>query len=97
MTDCDNDRVQVLTAEGRFLMMFSEKANGKKLEKPCGITIDSNDTVYVIESGQKIISMFTTQGEFISSFGLRAQGDTAQFSRVFSLSVDRNGFIIVSQ
>ena len=60
MTDLSNHRVQVFTAEGKFLKMFG----GMVI-----LRVWSNDMVYVSESGNSCVSVFTSHGVFVTSFG----------------------------
>ena len=49
VTDHNNNRVQVFTAERQFLRKFGKKGKGDRdLAWPCGITVD-DDVVYVTE------------------------------------------------
>lgn len=41
---------------------------------PYAIAIDSSDIVYVSELDRKCVSMFTSQGDYITLFGERIQG-----------------------
>ena len=66
MTDHSNHRVQVFIAEGQFLRTFSQKTDGQKLSYPWAIAIDSSDTVYVSENGPNHVSVFTSQGAYIT-------------------------------
>ena len=95
VTEYHGQRVQVFTAEGRFLRAFTNKANGEKLSSPWSIAIDSSNTVYVSEKGPHSVSVFTSQGDYITSFGKQGV-EEGQFSKIFGLTVDRNDSIIVS-
>ncbi len=66
MTEYISHRVH---PEGKFLRTFSQKANGQKLISPWAIAIDSSDTVYVSENGPHHVSVFTSQGAYITTFG----------------------------
>ena len=51
VTDRDNNRIQVFTAEGKFLRMFGQRGQGRgELHSPIGIAIDTSGIVYVSES-----------------------------------------------
>ena len=65
MTDSSNHRIQVFTAEGKFLRMFGQCGQG------CGIAIDTSGIVHVSESVNIHVSLFTTKGQFVTSFGRR--------------------------
>ena len=95
VTEYYSHRVQVFTAEGRFLRAFTNKAIGEKLKNAWSIAIDSSNTVYVSESGPHSVSVFTSQGDYITSFGKQG-AEEGQFTNIYGLTVDRNDSIIVS-
>ena len=95
VTDYGNNRVQVFTAEGEFLVTFCNQANGNRLEKPYAIAIDSSDTVYVSEKDRHCVSVFTSQGKYITSFG-EMGSNSGQFNGVPGLCADRDDSIIVA-
>ena len=52
------------------------------------ISIDSDNTVYVIEGGNHRVSVFTCEGEFLKSFGSRGDGP-GQFTNPFRITLDK--------
>ena len=89
--DRNNDRFQVFTAEGRFLRMFGGRVGKeRKLEWPCGITIDSNDIVYVSEWSGNRVSVFTSEGQFVTSLG-----KPGELHHPEKLAVDSSGVVYV--
>ncbi len=85
----DNHRVQVFTANGQFLRAFSQKENGQKLNHSWAIAIDSSDTVYVSEYWSNCVSVFTSQGEYITT--ISGQGsEQRQFKNINGLCIDCN-------
>lgn len=78
MADTGNHRIQVFTSkfrEANFVRMFSTHGQGKgELDKHYGIAIDSNDMVYVSEEGNPCVSVFTSEGQFVTSFGRKGVG-----------------------
>ena len=70
MVNGSNYRVQVFTAEGKFLKMFGRCGHGNgELCYPGGVAIDADDIVYVSEYGNHRVSVFTSEGIFVTSFG----------------------------
>jgi tripartite motif-containing protein 2/3/tripartite motif-containing protein 71 len=71
VADQSSHRIQVFTAEGKFLRMFGRCGHGRwKLYSPIGVAIDASDNVvYVSESGNHRVSVFTSKGRFVTSFG----------------------------
>ena len=87
LADRDNHRIQVFTAEGKFLRMFG-------LRKPIGIAIDTDNMVYVSDSINDRISLFTLEGQFVTSFGKRGTGP-GEFQVPRGLAVDPSGVLYV--
>ncbi len=85
----------MLTVDGQFLRAFSQKANSQKLNYPRAIAIDSCDNVYVSENGPKYVSVFTSQGVYITTIGGQGSKE-GQFNGIYGLSIDRNDSVIVS-
>ena len=97
VTDYSNHRVQVLTTEGQFLKTFSQKANGQQLNYPWAIAIDSSNTVYVSENedGSYCVSVFTSQGDYITTFG-GVGSEEGQFKGIYGLSINNSDSIIAT-
>ena len=66
-----------------------------ELDFPAGISIDSDDTVYVNEYNNCRVSVFTHEGNFLTSFGSQGDGP-GQFYYPHRISVDGNGIIYVA-
>ncbi len=50
MADSGNHRIQVFTAEGKFLRMFGREGAGSgELDWPHGVAVDASGFVYVSE------------------------------------------------
>ena len=90
VADCHNDRIQVFTAEGKFLMRFGRR----ELFDPRGIAVDTNGMVYVSELDNHRISVFTSEGHYVTSFGRKGKGP-GQFKFPSDLAVDNNGVVYV--
>ena len=93
MTDCNNHHIQIFNPKGQFLRQFGNRGKGDgELDCPMGISIDSDNTVYVIEGGNHRVSVFTCEGEFLKSFGSQGDGP-GQFTNPFRITLDKNGII----
>ncbi len=92
--DCDNHRIQIFTAEGKFLRMFGRHGERRgELDYPNSIAIDNSDRVYVGDWNHRI-SLFTSEGQFLTSFGRKGEGPQEfQYSR--GLVVDVSGVVYV--
>ena len=88
MADCENNRIQVFSAEGKFLRMFGRRGEGKgELNRPYGVAVDSDDRVYISEWNNYRVSVFTSEGQFMTSFGSRGKGPGC-FQHPRGLAVD---------
>ena len=86
-----SNRVNVLNAEGEHLYSFSQKGSPSlTLDSPHSICVDSK-FIYVSEW---VISIFTKDGNYVTSFGGKGKGD-GQFSLPSGLAIDRDGFLYV--
>ena len=85
----------MFTAEGKFLRKFGKKGiGGGELIDPTGVSIDSDDIVYVTEGTNHCVSMFTSEGQFLRSFGTLGTGP-GQFNYPYGIAVDREGLVYV--
>ena len=61
-----------------------------------GVAIDSDDVVYVVEKDNHRISLFTSEGHFLRSFGTRGKGP-GQFNSPVGIAVDKDGLVYVCE
>ena len=101
VADTDNHRIQKFTPNGKFMARFGSKGCGLgsgpgQLNRPRGITIDTAGTglVYVCEDGDDCVSVFTSDGVFVSSFGKKGS-NIDQFNFPLGLRFDKEGFLYV--
>ena len=81
----------VYTNEGQLLHSFGCDEDGvKKLSGPRGVCV-SGQYVYVANRFGHNISVFTTQGQYVTSFGQKE----GEFDSPFGVCVDRDGFVYV--
>lgn len=94
VADSRNHRVQVFTAEGKFLRTFGSYGAGRgELNKPRNVAVDSSGFVYVSESENHRVSVFNSEGRFVSSFGQKGRGP-GQFYCPHGLAVDDSGVVL---
>ena len=81
----ESSHIEVFSNNGEFLRLFSCDESGmKRLKYPCGICV-SGKHVFVADKGLGTIVMFTTDGNYLTSFG---------YSNCYSkLCVDCDGFV----
>ena len=75
--------------------MFGRRGEGRgELYGPNGITVDTNDLVYVSEYYNHRVSVFTSEGQFVTSFGRKGSG-RGEFKYPVGLAVDNSGVVYV--
>ena len=95
VADTLNHRIQVFTAEGKFLRMFGRCGQASEtLVSPTGVTIDTGDMVYVSDTCYHRVSVFTSNGQFVTSFGRKGNGP-GKFVWPCGLAVDDCGVVYV--
>ena len=94
-TDKSNECVQVFSKYGFLLRSFGCDENGvKKLCSPWGICV-FGQYVYVVNHGSHSVSVFTTDGVYVSSFGQHGR-EEGEFNTPCYLCVDQDSFIYVA-
>ncbi len=95
VADSGNNRIQVFTAEGKFLRIFGSEGDVKgQLSEPYGVAIDATGKVYVSERGNHRISVFNLEGQFMTSFCSEGK-ELGQFQEPAGLTVDTSGILYV--
>ena len=85
IADRDNSRIQVFSAEGKFLRIVRKKRG--KLNWPVGVAVDGKGVIYASEYMSKCVSVFSNDGRFMLSSG--------EFSTPYGLAVDDSGVLYV--
>ena len=85
IADHNNFRIQVFTAEGKFLRIV-EKSGGK-LKWPVGVAVNTEGVTFVSELWGNCVSVFDHNGHFMSSCG--------GFASPYGLAVDDCGVLYV--
>ena len=75
------------------IYIFDE--NGLGLENASGLAIDSNDRIYISDTGHHRIVICTPEGSYITSFGSEGNG-LGQLKRPCGLDITNNGILIVT-
>jgi len=97
VADSGNSRVQVANFDGKFEFNFGEQGdeNGH-LNQPTGIAISCHahdrkgqDTVYVVDSVNKRVSVFAADGKFLHHF------KQTKFSTPLYIATDSHGYIYI--
>lgn len=88
----DTSGIQVFTASGKFLKMFQR--HEEELACPFGIAVSSSDLVYVSYHARHCVSVYTSTGQLVTSFGKCGQGP-GEFMKPYGLAVDDCGVVYV--
>ena len=95
VADWCNNCILKFTSNGKFVAHFGSYGSGpRQLNRLHNITIDTTATglVYVSERGNDHISVFTSDGVFVSSFEIKFS-NTDQFKFPSILRFDKKGFV----
>ena len=88
-----NERVQVLDSSYHCIQLFGQEGEGK-LEMPTSVLI-ADQYVYVADIQQHCIVVYTSSGQFVTSFGGRGK-EEGQLSHPFYITSCTDGYIYVS-
>jgi DNA-binding beta-propeller fold protein YncE len=95
-----NNRVQVMTAAGRFVSQWGGKGSGPgEFNGAGGLAIDGQGNVYVADQGNSRIQKFSARGAFLTQWGAPggAKGTgPGEFNTPIGIAVDRDGSIYVT-
>ena len=98
MADSKDNCIRVFNPKYNYTNMRQfgkrDKNYRELLDGPICIYIDSDNIVYVTEENSHRISLFTLEGEFLTSFGSKGDGP-GQFNRPYSITMDKQGMIYV--
>ena len=97
VVDNENHRIQVLNYDLTFSKVLGRKYGSKNGEfvYPWGVTCDSTGNVYVADSGNNRIQVFTASGKFLRKFGCHGKG--VELGWPVGVTVDSRGMVFVSE
>ena len=66
----NNGRVQEVSKQGEYQSHFGAQGSlDRQLHRPCGLSIDSDGNILVADSLNKLIKIFSVEGQFLSKIG----------------------------
>ena len=93
MTDYQNHRIYVFTAEGDLLRVIEKWDEGRD-KRPDGIAIDANGMVYVCEAEKNRVIVFDHNDRLVKSFGKTGKR-VGEFRRPRGIFVNSSGVVYV--
>ena len=95
VTDYTNDCIQVFSNDGIFERSFGRDSNGvKRLDDPNYVCV-SGHYVYATIKDDHYVSVFTTAGDYVTSFGQFGCGE-GDFNTPCGVCTDKDGFVYVA-
>ena len=94
LNDYGNSRVKLLNKQGEFQLSFSKKLYGQ-LNRPSGVCV-VDQFVYVVECWGCCVSVFSRDGQFVTSFG-KGGNKEGEFNYPCGICVDCDGFVYVCE
>ena len=88
-----NNRIQKFTHDGKYLSKFG--SNAGQLNRPAGIAVDNAGLVYVSEYGNHRVSVFTSDGDFVRSFGEHGTNENQFKCPDGGITFDKDGLLYI--
>jgi predicted membrane-bound mannosyltransferase/DNA-binding beta-propeller fold protein YncE len=100
VADTWNHRIQKFSADGAFLAMWGAKpgtatADEVRFYGPRAIAVDAQGRVFVSDTGNKRIVIFSSDGQLLGQFGTPGAGD-GQLDEPVGLAMDEQGKVYVA-
>ncbi len=104
VADTWNYRIQVFTPDGKFLNSwgqrgeFGDKAQPEPFDGfwgPRGIAVDSQENVYVADTGNKRIRVYTSTGQYVRDIGT-AGSAVGQLDEPSSVTISLDGMLYIA-
>ena len=93
VTDNRNHRIQVINNNFTYSYSITNKGRtqGQWLLNPCDVALDEAGNVYVCNTGNTSINIFTSSGKFIRRFS-----NSSSLGSVVSITIDRHNLVYVA-
>jgi DNA-binding beta-propeller fold protein YncE len=96
VTDARNQRVVLFDTEGGFLRQFGTEGTGPgQFERPTGIAVGADGSIYVADFQLDRIQRFTDSGDFVLAWGRSGSG-ADEFQAPTGLALDAEGHVYVA-
>lgn len=96
-----NNRVQRLSATGQPVSAWGNPGGAKSAVRgefnyPQGIAVDAQGTIYVTDSGNNRVQVFSSSGQLVNVWGQRGEAP-GQFYAPDGIAVDSNGNLYIAE
>ncbi len=92
----NNNRVQVFSAEGKFIRAFGKAGSGPaQLDRPGGVAVNFAGIAFVTDASNNRVQVFGSDGRFMCTIGQKGRGD-GQFEEPKGIAVSISGDIYVT-
>ena len=101
VSDLTNNSIQIFNSIGQYVGQFGAEFGGiggnkdGQLSSPAGIAIDSNDNIYVADSNNSRVQIFTSDGTYLDQFGAFGIGN-GEFREPVDIAINSTGHIYVA-
>jgi DNA-binding beta-propeller fold protein YncE len=96
ITDEENHRVTIYSAEGAYLSQWGVMGSGEgEFNGPAGIAIDAEDHVYVVDQHNHRVQKYSRDGQFLLQWGDEGRGP-GEFNLPWGVCVDADGHVYVA-
>ena len=96
VVDSRNDRVQLFTKKGKYLLGWGGAGDGEgQFNRPWGVNLDKDGNVYVADWGNNRVQKFTADGSYVMSFG-GSLGEGGDVDHPADVAVDSDGDVYVA-
>ncbi|AWN22622.1 6-bladed beta-propeller [Deinococcus irradiatisoli] len=94
--DGESHHVVVFDKAGRYQRRFGGRGRGLgRFEKPRSIAATPQGHIYVLDSGNREVQRFTTQGEYVSRYAFRMDRTSDELRPLHGLGVDGRGTVYI--
>jgi DNA-binding beta-propeller fold protein YncE len=101
VADTQNDRIQVFSQDGIFLKAFGRSTESLAhirhqtglFNRPTGLAFDSENFLYVVDSGNQRVQVFNVDGRF---FRMLPANDAVSFEEPVAIAIDERDFVYVA-
>jgi DNA-binding beta-propeller fold protein YncE len=96
VVDRGNERVQVVSSEGRPIRAFGATGSGRgEFSAPTDVAVDSKDQIYVVDTGNRRIQKFDAAGRYLAEWGGLGTGP-GRFTSPAGIGIDRRDRVYVA-